>query len=430
MVLTGRFVLLTVLGAVPLVLWPSWATAGWVLLALAVAGAADAALAPSPRRLEVQRTATTPVRLETPSQSVLSVRNPDRRTVRAVFRDAWPPSAGAGANRHRWKGGAGERAEFVTPLLPTRRGDRHAAPVTVRTRTALGLVARQVNVEVPATVRVMPPFRSSRHLPSKLARLRELDGATTVMVRGQGSEFDSLRDYVVGDDVRSIDWRASARRQHVVVRTWRPERDRRVIIVLDSSRQAAARVGDETRFDAAIEAALLLTALASQSGDRVDVLIADRRVRASVQQRPGTRILSSLSDQLAGIEPDFIEADWPLIVSAVDDVSRQRSLVVLLTDLNAAALSETLVPVLPMLTRRHSVVLASVSDPALAEYAARRDTAADAFLAASAERARLDRAGVARMLRAAGLETLDETPESLAPALADLYIALKATGRL
>ena len=96
---------------------------------------------------------------------------------------------------------------------------------------------------MPWQIRILPPFLSRKHLPSRLAKLRELEGMTPVLIRGQGTEFDSLREYVVGDDVRSIDWRATARRADVVVRTWRPERDRRVVIVLDTGRTSAGRVG-------------------------------------------------------------------------------------------------------------------------------------------------------------------------------------------
>ncbi len=93
---------------------------------------------------------------------------------------------------------------------------------------------------------MLPPFRSRRHLPEKLSRLRQLDGQHRSLLRGQGSEFDSLREYVIGDDVRSIDWRATARRGDVMVRTWRPERDRRILIVLDTGRTSAGRVGGRT----------------------------------------------------------------------------------------------------------------------------------------------------------------------------------------
>src|SRR5690606_18368229 len=117
-----------------------------------------------------------------------------------------------------------------------RRGERQAAHVTVRSFGPMRLAARQATIRVPGAVRVLPPFHARRHLPSLLARLRELDGRTSVMIRGQGTEFDSLREYVRGDDVRSIDWRATARRRdpaggiRLVVRTWRPERDRRVVL--------------------------------------------------------------------------------------------------------------------------------------------------------------------------------------------------------
>src|SRR5690606_30293595 len=128
-------------------------------------------------------------------------------------------------------------------LTPTRRGDREAVTVTGRSLGPFGVAGRQGAHRVPWSVRVLPPFLSRKHLPSRLARLRELEGQHPVLVRGQGTEFDSLREYVIGADVRSIDWRATARRHDVVVRTWRPERDRRVLIVVDTGRTSAGRVG-------------------------------------------------------------------------------------------------------------------------------------------------------------------------------------------
>lgn len=132
---------------------------------------------------------------------------------------------------------------------------------------------------------MLPPFTSRKHLPSRLARLRELDGRTSVLTRGEGTEFDSLRAYVPGDDTRSIDWRATARQSAVAVRTWRPERDRHILVVLDTGRTSAGRVGDVPRLDAAMDATLLLTALATRAGDRVNLLAYDRRVRAQIQGR-------------------------------------------------------------------------------------------------------------------------------------------------
>jgi uncharacterized protein (DUF58 family) len=430
MALTGRAALLALLGVAFVALLPGWAGfLGWLLVVVA-AVAADLLVAGSPAGLVVERAAMASVRLGEPAPSVLLVTNAGRRRVRGVVRDAWAPSAGAHGDRHVLDVPPGERRRLTTPLVPTRRGTRRADRVTVRSLGPLGVAGRQRSLDVPGSLQVLPPFTSRRHLPSRLARLRELDGRAAVNVRGQGTEFDSLRDYTGGDDVRSIDWRASARRRQVVVRTWRPERDRRVLLVLDTSRTAAGRVGDEPRLDAAMDAALLLAALASRAGDRVDLIAVDRRVRARVEGVSASSLLSSLVRALAPLEAELVEADWSVAVAAVRARLSQRALVVLLTPLEAAAVEEGLLPALPALTRRHLVLVASVADPQVAQMARRRDDAEDVYAAAAAERAWLERERVTRLLGRLGVEVVDAPPDRLAPDLADRYLALKLAGRL
>ena len=277
---------------------------------------------------------------------------------------------------------------------------------------------------------MLPPFNSRRHLPSKLRRLRELDGKAAVQIRGAGTEFDSLRDYVRGDDVRSIDWRATARRSAVVVRTWRPERDRRVVIMLDTSRTAAARVNDEPRLDTGIEAALLLGVLAERGGDRVDFFAFDRRMRARAGTTAGGNLLGQLVQAMAPLQAELIELDWAQVPAQVRAVSAHRSLVVLLTSLDSGAPEEGLIPMAARLAQQHVVVVASVRDPLLGEMLQDRTTAAQVFRAAAAERALLEREAVSVQLRQLGVEVVDAEPHQLPPALADAYIRLKAAGRL
>jgi uncharacterized protein (DUF58 family) len=430
MALSSRAVWLAAVGVVLTILVPSYAVvAAWALVVLLVV-LVDVALAASPRDVTVRRTLPGSVRLTQPSRSTLVLTNGGRRTLRGVVRDAWQPSAGATGNRHAIRVPAGESARVVTPLLPTRRGDRLADRVTVRSFGPMGIGARQLSADVPGRLRVLPEFASRRHLPSRLARLREMDGRTAIQVRGAGTEFDSLREYVIGDDVRSIDWRATARRSEVVVRTWRPERDRRVLIVLDTSRTSAARVGDVPRIDASIEAALLLAALANHAGDRIDLVAYDRRVRSQVAGASGGRLLPSLADALAPVEPTLVEADWPAIVALVRQRLSQRALVVLLTALEPAAISQGLLPVVGPLAHDHTLVVASVADPEVAELAASRATSADVYDAAAAERTELERSAVLVRLRQRGVEVVDALPDDLAPRLADTYLALKAAGRL
>ncbi|WP_044111964.1 MULTISPECIES: DUF58 domain-containing protein, partial [Mycobacterium tuberculosis complex] len=244
MILTGRTGLLALICVLPIALSP-WPARAFVMLlvALAVAVTVDTLLAASTRKLRFTRSPYTSARLGQPVDASLLLCNGGRRRFRGQVRDAWPPSARAQPHTHDVDVAAGQRQQVHTALRPVRRGDQRAAMVTARSIGPLGLAGRQSSQSVPGLVRVLPPFLSRKHLPSRLAKLREIDGLLPTLIRGQGTEFDSLREYVVGDDVRSIDWRASARRADVMVRTWRPERDRRVVIVLDTGRMAAGRVG-------------------------------------------------------------------------------------------------------------------------------------------------------------------------------------------
>jgi uncharacterized protein (DUF58 family) len=434
---SGWFVALLVVGAVPVIAFDGFVGLVIWLGVVAALTAVDLGIAGSPRALRFQRTAPARVRLGETVDTSLLVTNVGRRRVRGVLRDAWQPSAGARPTRQPVLLPPGERRAFRVTLTPVRRGERRAAHVTVRSFGPLRLAGRQASIRVAGSIRVLPPFNSRKHLPSRLARLRELDGSTSVLVRGPGTEFDSLREYVRGDDVRSIDWRATARRRDpatggatLVVRTWRPERDRRVVIVVDSGRTSAARINDEPRIDTAFESSLLLAALASRAGDHVDLLVFDRVVRGRVQGASGAQLLARMVDTMAPIQPQLIETDWDAIPALVRQVTSHRALVVLLTSIDAPGASRGLLAMLPQLTRRHTVVVASVSDPDVLAAVGERDDTEEVYRAAAAERALLDAARVAAAIRQSGAEVVTGAPAQLPPALADTYLALKAAGRL
>ncbi|MEV5797394.1 DUF58 domain-containing protein [Streptomyces collinus] len=436
MALTGRAALVAAIGSIPVgILEPGWAGILAVNGPLALACACDFALAAPVRRLVLSRSGDTSTRLGEAADVTLTITNPSRRLLRARLRDAWPPSSWqpgteTEGSRHSATVPAGERRRVTTRLRPTRRGDRQADRVTIRSYGPLGLFSRQGAHKVPWTVRVLPPFTSRKHLPSRLARLRELDGRTSVLTRGEGTEFDSLREYVPGDDTRSIDWRATARQSTVAVRTWRPERDRHILLVLDTGRTSAGRVGDVPRLDASLDAALLLAALASRAGDRVDLLAYDRRVRALVQGRSAGDVLPSLVNAMATLEPELVETDARGLTATALRTAPRSSLIVLLTTLDAAPVEQGLLPVLPQLTQRHTVLVASVADPHVERLAQARGTVDAVYEAAAAAQAQSERQRTAEQLRRHGVTVVDATPDDLAPALADAYLALKAAGRL
>ncbi|MET0474478.1 MAG: DUF58 domain-containing protein [Mycobacterium sp.] len=440
MVLTGRAGLVALVCVLPISVSP-WPAETFVVLLglLLVALVVDVALAASASGLRLSRLGDGAARLGEPVEVALIIENPGRRTFRGWVRDSWAPSARAEPRTHEVTIVGGQRIRVDTTLRPMRRGDQRSALVTARSVGPLGLAGRQRSHRVPSQVRILPPFLSRKHLPSRLAKLRELDGAIPVLIRGQGTEFDSLREYVVGDDVRSIDWRATARRADVVVRTWRPERDRRVVIVLDTGRTSAGRVGvDPTasdpsgwpRLDWSMDAALLLAALASRAGDHVDFVAHDRVPRAGVYHASRTELLPQLVEAMAPLQPALVESNAPAMVATVRRRLRGRALVVLLTDLNPSALDEGLMGVLPQLSSRHRVVIAAVSDPRVDLLATGRSDAAQVYDAAAAERSRNDRGLIATRLRRHGVDVVDARPEDLAPALADRYLAMKASGKL
>jgi uncharacterized protein (DUF58 family) len=327
-------------------------------------------------------------------------------------------------------------AELDTVLTPTRRGDRPASRVTIRSYGPLRLAFRQswrrrsAKLTPPWAIRTLPPFTSRRFLAEKLSKLRQLDGSLAVRARGQGTEFDALREYVDGDDVRSIDWRATARRQTVVVRTWRPERDRRLVCVIDTGRTSAARVGDMPRLDAALDACLLLAAVAAKAGDRVDMLAADTAIRGSVSGAARQSVLPELVQAMATLEPRLVEPNFGLMTAEVVRRARKRCLVVLFTALEPAAIADGLLPVLGQLTANHTVVLASVGDPTVTEMASRRGDTEAIYAAAAAERSLGERRQIVAALRRRGVEVVDEPADIFPSKVADTYLALKSSGML
>lgn len=476
MTISGRVPLLVLIGVLPVIAWPQpIVVAGWVVLIVLVC-VLDLLLAMRVDRLRISRDLPGSVRLTETADSRLTLVNPTGRRAQVQVRDAWPPSAQPTlrplGGRQRWLGwskpvvtgpsskvstssaidsqhfdrnrpvyprlvlSAGESLRQVTRLIPTRRGDLAAAAVTVRSFGPLGLLGWQRSRTVPGVLRVLPEFRSRVHLPYRLARLRELDGLAAVHVRGQGTEFDSLREYAVGDDVRSIDWRATARATRTVVRTWRPERDRHILIVLDTSRWAAGRIGgtdgaaDQLRLDAGIETCLLMAALGAASGDRMSLLVADQQVRLRL---PGTgkgSVLPAFANGLSLAEPRLVEPDWSMIAGEIGRLCRQRSLVILVTGLDPAIYAEGLGPVLPALAHDHQVVIAHVTDPADGVRPAEFGDAYAAYEASAAGRLWLGTQALAARVTRMGAEVVQADPDRLAPAVCDTYLALKAAGRL
>lgn len=436
MYLTNLPIWLCAAGSVMVVLWPTpHAVAIW-MAAVAALSCLDYLLAPRPDKVLVTRQVASCVRLGEQTTAALTLVSVSSRSMRLQVRDAWPPSAGGEPDRFTVRLPSGQRRRIEHRLRPQRRGDRSADLVTLRSRGPLGLAGRQVSVAVPATLRVLPAFEARRHLPSRLARLREMDGRSPVMRHGAGSELDSLREYQVGDDVRAIDWRSSARRAEILVRTWQPERDRRVIIVIDCGRLGALRAEGGTNLDTWIETTLLLATLAARAGDRVEVIGVDERVRTHVVAQGDHP--EHLAGHLAVLHPTLAETDWTLAASTVNRMASQRCLVVVLTAIEPAGPDLARARALAALRARHTVVVGSPAPLDLEQMrqtggstsAGAQEQTTVVYHAAAAEQEIAAIEVAAQTIRGVCDRLVQDAPQALAPALADAYLDLKMAGRL
>lgn len=430
MVLTRRLALLIAVG-IPLTLLTPWAGAAVTWLGLcALAWGLDTVLAPSPRHLQVSRQLPVSARARTTINYTLKVTNPAKRRYRIWLRDAWPPSLQGQPKFHSLILKPAESTILDAGFTPTRRGKLAADTLTIRSFGPLGLGARQFSAPLPQRLLVLPEFRSAKYLPSRLKTLRRLEGNTLLTQRGQGSEFDSLREYTPGDDIRDIEWRVSARSRTPVVKTWRPERDRNVIICVDTSRIAATRLQDYPRLDALLEASMLLGALASSAGDRVHLLTFDNQLRTHVQPERGAGFISQMAASLATVQPSLTEANWSALSEEILGTVRQRSLLVFLTGVEAGTSRGALPTTIETLSGYHHVLVASPTDPEILRLTQDLGSAQRSLVAAAAMTDLHERQVAADLLTLMGAQVIQEEPEKFPVKLADTYLALKRQGRL
>jgi len=404
----------------------------WVNVVLLVVTAVDWARAVPPATVGIERSLPGVVPLGAEAEVVWTVRNPRARVLRVAVADELAPSLRPGTRRARLTlpGRATGRAR--TTLRPERRGRFTPTEVVVRVEGPLGLVARQGRRRLPGVVRVYPPFTSREEAELRIDKARILEiGLRSAPGLGGGTEFDALREYGPDDEFRRIDWAATARTGRPIVRTYRSERNQTVLLLLDSGRMMAGRVAGVPRLDHAMDAVMMLTAVASRLGDRAGLVAFDRRVQAVVAPGQGRNQLSRVTEAMYALEPQLVESDYRGAFASTLTRFRRRALLVVLTELAEQAVVETLLPALPLVVRSHLVIVASVADPEVTAWArSAPDEAGTTYRKAAATAFLADRARTVARLRGMGATVVDAPPGRLAPLLADAYLKVKATGRL
>jgi uncharacterized protein (DUF58 family) len=440
---TRRAALLAAVAALGLLLAPRVAGAGGTEPnALAVAAAvtgivvvlalADGLAGTSPGRIVVQRRHPPVVVAGRPAEVSWEVRSDARRALTVHVADHLAPSLHAGSRRFRVRVPARGVARVSTPIRPQRRGRFEIDRVTVRIEGRLGLGARQRDVPLATVLRVHPAFRSAEEAELRIRRGRILEvGLRSARGRGGGTEFEQLREWGPDDEFRRIDWTATARRGKPIVRTYRAERNQTVVLLLDNGRVMAGRVEGVPRVEHTIDAAMMLTAVATRLGDRCGLVAFDREVRSVVPPASHRAQFGRVTDAMHALEPVLAESDYPGAFSQVVARFRRRALLVLLTDLAEQAVADSLAPSLPLILRTHLVVVGAVRDPQVERWARGSvDDDDEAFRRVAAVQALDARRRSAARLRALGAIVVDAEPGRLAVELADAYLAVKSTGRL
>ena len=291
----------------------------------------------------------------------------------------------------------------------------------------LGLAARQATVPVPGELKVVPAFPSRADAELKLARARRLElGVRTVRLPGTGTDFDQLREYTPDDDFRRIDWAATARHSHPIVRTYRAERNQTIITLLDVGRTTAGRVGDVPRLEHLLDATFALVTVATGLEDGVGVVAYDDQVRASLPPSHRPDQLARVVEATYELEPALVETDHRAALAHTKARHRRRTTVVIATDLTEATVAQVLVPALPLVLRDSNVVIVAVTDPEVAAWAdAPAADDEEAFLRAAATSALDERAHLAARLRGLGATVIDAPPGLLAGRLVDTYLNMR-----
>jgi uncharacterized protein (DUF58 family) len=302
------------------------------------------------------------------------------------------------------------------------RGDRALGPVAALERGPLGLLRRRVMAAAGQVVRVYPDTRRFL-VPEALSPRKVLAslGVKPSPQRGEGTEFESLRDYVPGDDPRRIDWRATARRGRFVTRLLQHERNHTVMIAVDASRLMGGRIGERTKLDCAVDTALALAWSALHAGDRAGLVVFDREPRHLLEPLARRAHLGAFVDALAPVESRLVEADYRVLVGALLGRGRRRALVVVLTDFAESDASALVTP-LALLARRHQVLLVALRDR---RFLGIEEDARDPYERIVLDDLLQEREETLARLRLQGVHTLDLVSEAVTASVLNRYLALR-----
>jgi uncharacterized protein (DUF58 family) len=398
---------------------------------LILAAAMDFFIAPSTRDVSIQRIVLYPLAVDTANEIRLEAVNRTGRNISIIIQDDIPDKCRVTGLPIATTIGRGAPTRLSYKLSPTERGNGEFGNIHFWLSGPAGLIRKHGEAEGKQKVKFYPGLTLVDKGKIQPRRLSAQDMVRSIRQKGEGTEFDSLRDYVIGDDVRLMHWATTARKGKPMVRQNRIERSQTIFLVLDAGRMMTARVLHKTKFDHALNSALLLTRSALELGDNVGLTAIAREIVCFVPPSKGPKHFGRILDSTYALEAQLEE---PRFYLALSDLSRQlktRSLVVIFTDLIDERASAGLIRYNLGLVPRHLPLVVVMSDNEIINVA-------DAF---PREERDLYRQGVASeilnrreqllaKLRSSGVMVIDTEPDKISAALLDQYLEIKSRGLL
>ena len=352
---------------------------------------------------------------------------PRARSISGELRDWVTPGPAIEGHRQRFSGAC----VIEWQLTPSTRGDLHFGPLTVKLDGPLGLCTRRQTIDLRQSVKVFPDLSVLSRDALDLARAEDQVSRRVIRVRAEGREFESLREYRPGDDRRSIDWKATARRGKPFVRQHQPEKNQQVILLLDCGRHMAGESNGRRKLDHAVDAALRLAKVALDHGDLVGVLAFGRDVKRWLPPRKGVDQLRAIAHALYQVEAVLEESNYGAALDRAFARGARRSLVIVMTDLVDKETSAALLLRTRRLVPRHLPLIVSLQDEAVHRLATEVPlTTSAAYERVVAQRVERDGDATVARLREGGARVVRGTPAAFASAGVSAYLDIKQRGLL
>jgi uncharacterized protein (DUF58 family) len=413
--------------------WLRWLALAYdfALIALAIIDAHRSRL---PQGVRIMREFAGRFAVGAENEVSINIQNAQPHAISLVIKDEYPPQMKLSGLREAYLRIDGQTsAALVYGLTPPKRGRFEFGQIAVRFLSRFNLVWCEARVgEAVTAVKVYPNMRRAREAELKALGARSLVAShRKTSWRGEGREFESLRDYVRGDELRHISWSATARRGKLTTRQYQIERDQTILIAIDGGRLMTARIEQETKLDSAVHAALALMSAAARAGDNAGLLVFGRKIKAFVPPSRGRDHLDAALEALYSVEPEMIEPSYSHAFEYIAANSKRRSLVIVITDLVDEEGSKELLTSLRLLRPRHLPLVVTIADRDLRAVVSNApETARDLFTQSVAEEIMYLREAALRLVESQGGLALDVTAAALAPALLEKYLQVKERGLL